>query len=146
VFDGVRDDGRAEADGGQVDAVRVSLVGPGALDAAPQQRDGAARIASARMGQADGELRQALPQIAFGRWALFPSIFKDFMSMKRPACLQQFVCFGHGLGRAALDRGLRLAFTGSSFSGAAGERPAERIPRPGVARSASRIPVAIPVH
>ena len=73
-----------------VDAVGMLVVAD-PLGAATEQGDGATGVAAVRVGQADGDLGQALPQIAFCRWAGLPGRFQDFMRVEWAAGPKQFV-------------------------------------------------------
>jgi hypothetical protein len=54
-----------------------------AVSTAPQQAYGSASIAAQRVGQADGDLRQALPQVALARRRGLPGRLEHLMRVER---------------------------------------------------------------
>ena len=98
------------------------------------------RVASqpvAGVRQADSDLRQALPEVALGRWCRLPRRLKDLMRVKGQALIQQLLGAGESLGR----RQGSLIGGRHGTRGIPGQRSAKLISRPGVPGSARSVSV-----
>jgi len=51
------------------------------------------------MGDANGELSEAAPEISFGRRRRLPRTFEDFVRLERAAAVEQPLGLGEGLQR-----------------------------------------------
>ena len=90
---------RGGQDGRDVHAVRLGsrrgdglfLVRADALGAPAEQRDRAAGVAAAGVGQPDRDLGQALPQVALARPGRFPGRLEDLVRVERASGPEQLI-------------------------------------------------------
>jgi hypothetical protein len=134
--------GAGQPQASHVDAMRAAgRVAREALSAAPQQARGTASVASQRVGQADGYLSQALPQVALGRRRGLPGRLKHLMRVERAVTVNQFLG-----GRQRFQRRQGPVVSRWLADRVPGQRAAERVARPGIPRSPGRIAISARGH
>ncbi len=121
---------------------RLSLIAVPAdpIGAPPEQRDRAAGIAPVRVREPDGDLGEALPEIAFGGRSGLPRRLEDLVGVKRASSAQQLIRepgrVRAGQGEVVRDHGLagvRVRVrqrTPERVAGARVPRPARRVAIP----------------
>jgi hypothetical protein len=136
---------RRGEEGRQIDPVRLVAAGliavrPGTLGAAPEQGHGAAGVPPVRVGQADGDLGEPLPQVALAGPCGLPRRLEDLMGVERAARAQQLAGQPGRVrpGKREVLGHLRLAAL------AAAQRPSQPVTRARVPRPAGVI--AVPSH
>jgi hypothetical protein len=112
-----------------------------AVSATPQQAYGAASIAAQRVGQADGDLCQALPQVALARRCGLPGRLKHLVRVERPIAVNQFLG-----GRQRFQRRPGPVVSRWLADRIPGQRAAECVARPGIACSPGCIAISASRH
>ena len=124
---------------GKVEIVRrVRRVGLDPLDAPAEQRDRAPGVVTLQMGEADRELRQALPHVALRGLGGLPRRLEHLVRLERKALVQQSLGLAHGLVRGEDE----IVGHPVDADGAVWQRAAAGVPRSRVAGPAGRVTVA----
>ena len=134
---------RTRNDGGQVQPVRRTMAGPVLFNSgrAPLEESGSSdAVAAGGMRQADTDLRETLPQIAFFVRTSLPAGLQDLMRSEWPAFLHQ------PPGQVnCLHRRQRLIRNRLDAGSAIGQGAAKSITRACLPWSTSIVPVSAPI-